>query len=485
MSWSQNQENIFATIPEKTSLIIEAVAGSGKTTTIVEYAKRTKACRGLAIAFSKRIASELEARMPRHFECKTMNALGHRSWIAALQGKKIKLDANKLFNCAKDLNIPSELIGDAMALARMARVNGIVPRQETRNKIEGFMPDAADSWEELADTFDLEYSADLLVYSRELLAESINQAFNGVIDFDDQLYMTVLFDAPFPPYDIIIIDEVQDLSPLQHEMVARFRHKTSRIIAVGDSHQAIYGFRGADNNSMTNFRDKFNLKELPLTISYRCPKRVVKEAQKYVSHIETSDTALDGQVYHNTDKISLFDLDHGAAVLCRNTAPLVETAWKLIRAGISVNFLGKQLGKGLTRLVTKLAQSPISIDIFKENLIKWSKREIQRRPRTEPQIQDKVDTLLILSRDCQTTAELHQKIERIFESTTGAITLATIHTSKGFEWDTVYILNKHLIPSVYATQPWQLEQEDNLMYVAITRAKNTLVYIDSDDLMQD
>jgi len=60
------------------------------------------------------------------------------------------------------------------------------------------------------------------------------------------------------------------------------------------------------------------------------------------------------------------------------------------------------------------------------------------------------------------------------------LTLATVHKSKGLEWDRVFILDPKLMPSKYARQQWQLDQETNIHYVAITRARQELYYIDSE-----
>jgi ATP-dependent exoDNAse (exonuclease V) beta subunit len=335
---------------------------------------------------------------------------------------------------------------------------------------------------ELAATYDLDCSRDLIVFSREVLTNSIHQALAGILDFNDQIYMPTLFGAAFPTFDIIMVDEAQDLSQLQHEMLAQLLHNKSRIIAVGDTHQAIYGFRGALNNSMTRLQSQFNLRKLPLTISYRCPKSVVREAQTVVSHIESHPDAPEGRV-GISGGISVMDFPVGSAILCRNNAPLVSLAWLFIRASIPVTFLGKDLGKKLEKLVKKLAKTDVPIDILEHNLGKWAAREIAKQPRREASIQDQVDTLRSLFADCLSSKQVLAKITAIFEQTTGGrITLASIHTSKGFEWPTVYFLNDYLIPSKYAKQDWQLEQEDNLRYVAITRAQETLLYLDTKDV---
>ena len=472
--WSPYQEAIFTAVTTtKDSLIIEAVAGSGKTTTIVEAANRTKACRGLSLAFNKRIADELSTRLPRHFEAKTLNALGHRAWQNHV-GSRLKVDTSKIFKICKDIRVPTEGYSDVMALVNSARNAGLVPNDEF---------DVYPTWEELADTYDLECTRDLVVYAREVLSVSVSQAKEGIIDFSDQLYMPTLFDARFETFDIVMVDEAQDLSSLQHDMLERVMHPKTRLIAVGDTRQAIYGFRGALNNSMTRLRDRFSLRELPLTISYRCPQAVVAEAQKVVSHIEASPLAEIGQVAKLSAPVSLSSFPPGSAVLCRNNAPLVSLAWKFIRSGISVSFLGRDLGKNLEKLVKRLARKPVDIDTLDHNLSRWLAREISKHPRREGALTDKADTLRAMYSGCSTSGDVLARIAQIFnQDSDGRVTLASIHKSKGFEWPTVFFLNQDLIPSQYTKLDWQFEQEDNLRYVAITRAQENLYYVDLEEI---
>jgi DNA helicase-2/ATP-dependent DNA helicase PcrA len=474
-TWSPLQQTIFETNARKESIIIEAVAGSGKTTTVVELARRTKACRALAIAFNKRIATELSERLPPHFDCKTMNALGHGIWQRVC-GKRLKLDSNKLWKIANSIKVPESIIGDAIALARVARTAGIIPGDDTRALTYSDM----ETMEELAFTYDLDISRDLRIYALEILEASIKAAHQGEIDFDDQIYMSTLFTNAWPTYDMIMIDEVQDLSALQHKMVTKLCHSKTRIIAVGDSRQAIYGFRGAHANSMKVFERKFNLTPYPLTVSYRCPKAVIHEAQKVVPHIESAQDAPEGYLDW-LGPAQPQDLKPGSVVLCRNTAPLVSLAWRCIKQGVSINFLGRDIAKGLVRVINKLAPEAISIELFLDNLSTFTNNEIAKKPRREAKLREQQDVLRVLTLDCETTADILRKIKTIFENDSGQVTLSTIHRSKGFEWDTVYILDRELIPSKYATQPWQLTQEDNLFYVAVTRSQNELFYIDSGD----
>jgi DNA helicase-2/ATP-dependent DNA helicase PcrA len=96
-------------------------------------------------------------------------------------------------------------------------------------------------------------------------------AMKGDCDFNDQVLMPTIFHGAFPRYPLILGDEAQDLSALNHATLRKLVGKR-RLIAVGDPCQAIYGFRGAHEESMSLLREEFDMRELPLTISFRCPQ---------------------------------------------------------------------------------------------------------------------------------------------------------------------------------------------------------------------
>lgn len=476
MNWSKYQEAVFSAVSDDTaSLRVEAVAGSGKTTTIVEAIRRAKAPRILALAFNKKIAMELEKRLPPHVVCKTMNSIGHSAWMGVV-GKKITLDSDKIYNIAKDVNHGDVDLSEVMALARAVRTNGLVPKN-IGGAFHSLIPDELDAWEDIASYYDIEWSEDHYTIAREILVESISLARRGVIDFDDQIYMSALFGAPFKQYDLVIVDEAQDLSLVQHKMLERSIAPGGRLVAVGDSHQAIYGFRGASATSMDRLSQKFHMKHLPLSVSYRCPRSIVNEAKTYVPHIEASDTAPAGRVVQ-LGGWGLSDLPGSFTVVCRLNAPLFDLAWKIISQGRGVSMLGRDIGKGLTKLIDKLAPESIPISQFLSKMQSWMEKEIARKPKKEGIIRDKCDSIKALANGVKTSKELKDLAIKLFLSENNPIILSSIHRAKGLEWNDVVFLDPHLIPSKYATQPWEKEQEANLAYVAITRSKSNLYYAD-------
>lgn len=184
------------------------------------------------------------------------------------------------------------------------------------------------------------------------------------------------------------------------------------------------------------------------------------------------------------------DFRPGQAVLCRLVAPLVSHAYGLLMRDVPCLILGRDIGKALCDIVKK--QRAVGLDHLIERLGQWAERETalalqDRNDSLAERISDQHSCLLLfidsLDEDSRTVNDLLAKIELMFtdDSTKaqGRVTLASVHKAKGLEFNTVYLLDKHLIPSKFARQPWQLVQERNLLYVAITRAMSTLVYINS------
>ena len=175
------------------------------------------------------------------------------------------------------------------------------------------------------------------------------------------------------------------------------------------------------------------------------------------------------------------DFPATAAVLCRNTAPLMAFAFALFERDVSCHVVGKDIEVGLQQLVTKLSGN--TMFDFRTTLAHYEEAECAKLTRkgkreASANLSDKCEALRVISRSCQSTAQLQGKIKALFESGAG-LTLSTIHKAKGLEWETVFLLDWNLLPSPYAETPAQRQQERNLQYVAVTRAKLNLVFINS------
>jgi len=181
------------------------------------------------------------------------------------------------------------------------------------------------------------------------------------------------------------------------------------------------------------------------------------------------------------------DFTPDSVVLCRNTASLVAFAFALLRRSVHCNILGRDIGAGLTALVRKLAPADGSTfqqlrDALSRHLATESERLLRKGKRASAQnLEERVACVRLFCSNATTVKDILTKIDPLFESApTDRLTLSTIHKAKGLEWPTVFLLDRHLIPSKWCEAPWELVQERNLMYVAVTRAKLDLVYIRSD-----
>ncbi len=261
-----------------------------------------------------------------------------------------------------------------------------------------------------------------------------------------------------------------------------------RLVAVGDHRQSIYGFTGTSHDSLDLIKEEFKAKELPLSVTFRCPKNVVKIAQQWVSHIESHESSPDGIV----DKCTVADIHKLAspqdAVICRNTKPLVELAYNLIKNRVPCRVEGRAIGQGLIKLATRWKVKSLSALINKLELYKEKQIEKNKKKGKEEMcqlIEDQVDTLFVFIDQCKlddTVDTLIKKIEALFGDTEGTqevLTLSTIHKSKGREWHRVFALKMdEYSPSKYAKEDWQIQQENNLCYVQVTRAKHHLTLVE-------
>ena len=471
------------------SLIVNACAGSGKTTQmcwLTEQIENGSQKSILALSFSKAIVTELESRLPRYVIAKTYNGLGHNVWQQHV-GRRLKVESNKMFTLLKDM-LPwtdFELYGTtASKLVGIAKNAGVGTF---------LLPDEPRTWFDLMAKFNIFLDSEdadddtLVKVCRSALAESNRAAMEGFCDFDDQLYMPILKGLKFPKYQIIFVDEAQDTNNIQREMVRQLLAPSGQLFVCGDVSQAIYGFRGADSDSMQKFQSEFNLKPLPLSVCFRCSQEVIKGAQRYVTSlipgivgIRAHDSAPKGALTHMPDyDVETFEARD--AILCRNTAPLVTFAFGLIQRHVGCRVLGRESGTGLVTLIKSCKTEDMKE--LEQKLINRRTREVAKavaKGADPSAIEDKYDCLNIFLQNNDSVEDVIAAITRLFDDKAkGLLTLSTIHKAKGLEWHRVFILDWGLLPSKWAKQPWMQQQERNLQYVASTRPKDTIVFIQS------
>jgi len=494
--FSAYQEAVFDWVRNgRGSCVVEAVAGSGKTTTIVQAAQFIHPnTRALFLAFNKAIAEELKSRLPAHVEARTMNSLGHG--IVFKHAGKRALDTDKLDRVIREVVTASEAGAELVSLfkwplrlvVRRIRNLGIRPEE-----LEG------DAWEDAkeevvyeCDDLDAEFLLSWRLGKRgffDVLRDLSHRVILATvaakdIDFDDQIYLPIYHGWTVRPYNFIFVDECQDLSPANRKLLRLVSDRFTRFCFVGDARQAIYAFRGADSSSIQRIKEDFRAESLPLSISYRCPKDVVRMAQGIAPEIEWFDGNEDGKVTVGAVPFAPAMFDAEDLVVCRLNAPLVSAAIKLAKAGKRCVVLGRDFGRSLSSLVRSFKCRDIE-DVPKAAR-RWMDRKVEallKMGKDEDSVAvvavvDKYEALMYFHQELRPASvpEYCEMIEsRFSDSEDGrSVVLSTIHKAKGREYDRVFILDAARIGSFKGRGG---DQEANIMYVAVTRARRELGFV--------
>ncbi len=466
-NWSLYQKNIFKDISAgKGHTVVVARAGSGKTSTIVEGFKYLpKGKKTLMVAFNKSIADELKQRAPSYVDVMTLHSLGFRA-IKQTFGADVVLENNKCCELVKTF------IGDDYDLWDVNQ-----SFCKCISLCKGFLVDTPAKVGDLIDKFGIE----IFDYTRDKFIEiviktmALCKAKKNIIDFDDMIWFPFVYRLNVGKFDVVFVDEAQDLNQAQIAMVLSACKVDGRIIAVGDPAQSIYQFRGADSEAIPNFINKLGAKTLPLSVTYRCPTKVVKLAQEIVPDIEAADGAKEGVLEDVPSEQLLKLVKPGDFVLSRTNAPLVKYCMSLLRAGVPANIQGRDVGSNLIYFIKKSKAK--TINAFLDYVNSWREIEIKRllSEKKDTMIAiDKAECLLNLCEGTLTIKDLKETIERLFNDVddSSKVIFSTTHKAKGLERDRVFIL-----ANTYRYGPGVEGEEANLWYVAITRSKHSLFLV--------
>ncbi len=487
-------------------LVLRARAGCGKTSTILmavqAYGEANPGAEVVVCAYNKAIANEVSEklaalgfkstdgdngrRVPPRVVAKTIHSLG-LDLVRFMFKPEIKESKVRDLVRGSNSRVCREYEGQVIDLVKYAKQAGF-----------GFFSDCpiegVQAWYDLADHFDVNglddttEMAEIVAAAQEIYRQSLN--LTGVMDFDDMILFPLIKNVRVKwPKDLVIVDEAQDLSRTRQALARKFvRPGTGRMVIVGDDRQAIYGFSGADAAALDNLTSMLGAEVMPLSVTWRCPKAVVALAQRLVPDIEAAEGAPEGRVEVTDGMVA--DLGAGDAVLCRNTAPLITEAYRLIRSGVAARVEGRGIGDGLKNLVTRwkiktIAQLLARLEDYQAR--EQQKAQAKGNEQKAEEVADRCETLrqivgAVAEKGGREVTDVIEYIDRLFADTKEGekfrgVTLATYHRSKGREWDRVVLLqHSSRCPSPWARQTWQKVQEENLAYVAITRAKQTLVF---------
>lgn len=501
---------------------VEAVAGAGKTTTLLEAMKLMPHPPGKKwwsvayAAYNTKIADEVKAKIAKlkelgvdlsYVRCGTFHSFGLSAWRKIHSNVRVADGFEKQNAMLEAITVRDERSGNAIKtpealhslvskLVSLAKNDAVLLSWSVQDRSRWFaIIDHHDLADEIEDPSQLDLAVDFAIEG----IKWSKQVSHKLIDFDDMIWLPAVTDCRVWQNDWLLVDEAQDTNATRRALARKMAHPTyNRMIWVGDRHQAIYGFTGADNDSIDRIVSEFGCKQLPLTTTYRCPKSVVKLAQQFVSHIHADHSAPEGRVRHcsaaefmgpHHTPAEVSSLTAADAILCRKTAPLVSLAFKLLRAGIACHVEGRDIGQGLVKLAKRWKIK--NIDRLVAQLEKYRDREVTKltakgKETAAEQVNDRVDCLLALAEGCPDVDCVVAKVNRMFkddkDEEVKTLTLSTVHKAKGREWNRVYILGyNEYMPSRWARQKWQQEQETNLIYVAITRSQLELITVDALD----
>ncbi len=488
--WSVQQTEIFKWFAKQIqitvlTLVVRARAGTGKTTTILEAVKHAPERKILLAAFNKQIADELKAKVkdPR-VNARTLHSLGNyyvwKAWgktqIDAKRGRRL---AEKTI--PKGVKITKELVGAIEKLASLGKnIKPFATPEELVEIAVNFDCAPEDTGNE--DAWEIEDVAHAAHKAMELATER-----DGTIDFDDMIYLPVRCKWIFPFYDLVVIDEAQDMNPTQLVLARGACKRRGRICVVGDDRQAIYGFRGADSAALDNLKQELNATEIGLTTTYRCPKKVVALAKKLVPDYEAADSAPEGIV----DDIEADQIhEHttpGNFVLSRTNAPLAKVCLGLLRGGQRAIIRGRDIGQTLSNIVkaivknsqvTTIGELAAAIELWKKNRFEFLSGQDASESAFQ-YVEDQAETILALAEDLATPTELLTRIKELFSdnSVHNSVVCSTVHKAKGLEADRVFILVDTLYPKFAKTDD-QMAEEENIEYVALTRSKGHLTLVE-------
>ncbi|MFY9263752.1 MAG: ATP-dependent DNA helicase UvrD2 [Arcanobacterium sp.] len=513
-------------------LAVLAGAGTGKTRAItyrIAYAVRSGVYDPrniLAVTFTARAAGEMRSRLrdlgvgtvqARTFHAAALNQLQY-FWPSAVGGFVPEIKENKgalVATAAAQLGMKTDSVSvrDLAAEIEWSKVNLLTPQQYAQQAGARGRTDVAG-------------------YTAREIAALINvyedvKVDRGVIDFEDVIIILIGIMRDRPDitriirnqYRHFVVDEYQDVSPMQHRLLQLWMGDRRDLCVVGDVSQTIYSFAGARSDYLAQFTAEFpRAKVVQLNRNYRSTPQIVDLANKVIS-----DNRQEGAVYlrsmHKSGRPVSFaaygdDADEAAqiagkilslqdegiplsqiAVLYRTNAQSAAFETALNNAGISYALRGserffqrREVKEAMITFgaVAKLPQHEDLPDTIRAALVSlgWRPEPPQERGAVR-ECWDSLATLLELAEEMWNkrratiedyVAELKERMDVQYAPTTEAVTLSSLHAAKGLEWPVVFLagMSEGLMPISHAKDKDTIAEERRLLYVGITRAQEEL-----------
>jgi len=464
---------------------INAVAGSGKTTTVIEYAKaRPVTSKILYIAFNKSVKLEASKKFAdknlRNVRVETAHSLAYR-YIVSQNGYKVRPQGYKTHEIAELLGLQ----GNGEKHAEFIIANHI-------NKFLSYFCNSSKQrvhdlnyLDVVADAKARTFVSTCYEYIEKQTRLLLGKMDKGEIEITHDFYLKKFqLSNPELPYDYILFDEGQDASPAMLDVF--FKQKATKVI-VGDTHQQIYGWRFAINSL-----EKAEYKTCNLSTSFRFGQDIANlaiDVLKWKRHINYDcDFTITGQ--GTPEKIK------SKAVIARTNLGLLLKAIEYVTEKKNV----KQIYfEGNINSYTYADDGASLYDVlnlynYKHKLIKDKLiREMKNLGELEEYIEKTEDAQLAMM--VEIVKEYGNEIPDIIKTIKekhiegdnkedAEMIFSTVHRSKGMEYDAVQIVNDFITEEKLEKINTDFKKEDidysklneeiNLLYVAITRARNSI-----------
>ncbi|CAI1069963.1 UvrD-helicase domain-containing protein [Serratia quinivorans] len=451
-------------------LVVRAFAGTGKTSTLVRFALANPDSRMLYLAYNRAVRDEAEQKFPFNVECKTSHQL---AWPNFGRHYQQRLTGNlRITDVARQLNTRH------WPLARVATLtlNAFLCSADTQFGTQHLPDENARSG----------LSSEKILAAAQLLwRESARQ--DGVFPVTHDVYLK-LYQLSEPDlakrWQTVLFDEGQDANPVTQALVLSQR---CNVVMVGDRHQQIYRFRGAEN--ALDAEQLADAEQLCLTHSFRFGPRVARVANMLLKRQgETLPLVGNGGEDNVVSSLPEEDKSTHIAVLSRTVAGVIGRALDASLAGKKVYWVGGIAGYKTEELedlywfsadMPERMQSPLLAREYRN----FEEFESVARATKDAEMNQGLrllDQYFPLPQKLQVMRE-----HAVTDENQAQVTVSTAHRSKGLEWPVV-MLNDDFAD---ITDPLMVDSErtdeTNLLYVAVTLAQQTLVLNDLLQVLMD
>lgn len=468
MEWSKEQEAIFEWAANNQYTLVNADAGSGKSTVLFELIKRL--CKNepsLMLSFNADIANENIKRAKKlgleHTEIRTFHGWAYDSFP---KNRRKGLNVLKVWEYAKSVGKSQGLtyqeINDLTHVLSQCRQMGVMPlsSEYVASQIESnialnLRADMKKHWKRHADT---------LVKHLTALLES-----KGKLDFDDMccmpLHYSWLKDVELPNY--LFVDEIQDLNQSQIDLIREFiKYKPqAKVIMVGDTKQNLYSFRGSIK-SFEKCQALLGVEPLGLPTTYRCKERIMQFVNKVIPKSKGIAYNSGGQVIKLTEDTLEEAVDAGVSykpdmIISQKNSVLVKTWVYLHKQGIQANLKGSKIVPALKEVLKLNSDDIPKLRIFLRQLAEAKYTKVVGQADLALGLLHIIDDMGIRYR-----TDLLEVLGEM-DSDDPGIPLETVHSAKGREASTVLVICDWFND--------RTDTLDNVRYVAYTRAIDKLV----------